>query len=118
MTNSEKKGMHIPVLLSFKSSSAILRGFSNGRIYFYSHTNNKCNIQVYLNMVMHTLFVWILLGFPLRLKTEKKYHSALINNISSYSVKRVDHTKIVRLKREQLVHLLNMLILAYTNHKI
>lgn len=55
------------------------------------------------NAQKNPLFVWILLGFPLRLKTEKKYHTAVINNTGSYSVKRVDHTKIVRLKREQLV---------------
>lgn len=60
----------------------------------------------------HIFLVWILLRFPLMLKTEKKYHSAAISNIGSCSVKREDYTKLVRLKREQLVHLLNIFTLA------
>lgn len=63
-------------------------------------------------------FAWILLGFLLMLKTEKKYHSAVVSNTGSCSVKRVDYSKLVRLKREQLVHLLNMFVLVYINYKI
>lgn len=86
---------------------------------FLLDKNEKCNSQVYLNMITHTFFlVCILLGFPLMLKTEKKYHSEVVSNTGSCSVKRVDYTKRVGLKREQLVHLLNMFILVCTNDKI
>lgn len=52
-TNWKKKEINIPVLLSFKSPSAILRGFSNEGYVFTWH---KQQSQVYLNTIMHTFF--------------------------------------------------------------
>lgn len=40
------------------------------------------------------------------------------SNTGSCSVKRVDYSKLFRLKREQLVHLLNRFVLVYINYKI
>lgn len=57
---------------------------------FSLDTNDKFNSVCILKcMIIHTFFACILLGFPLMLKTEKIYPSAVISNIGSCSVKRV-----------------------------
>lgn len=79
-----KKEMYIPMFVSFKNSSAILRCFmlQTGILVYNSQVVLKNdNAHIFLSG-------FFFLGFPLMLKLEKKYHSTVINNAGSCSINR------------------------------